>query len=81
MKSQGTNKIGQQCTAHMRVKVAKDTGHATVNYCATYSHPIKLSQIKIPTRIRLDIAAQLQQGVSMEIVLDRILQMNLRGNI
>ena len=57
----------------MIVKLAKDTGHATVNYCATHSHPIKLSHIKIPTRIRLDnIVAQLQQGVSMEIVLDRI---------
>ena len=49
MKSQGTNKIGQQRTAHMIVKAAKDTGHVTVNYCATHSHPIKLSHIKIPT--------------------------------
>ena len=48
MKSQGTNKIGGQCTAHMTAIVDEDTGHVTVDYCATHRHPIKLAHIQIP---------------------------------
>ena len=72
MKSQGTNKIGGQYTAHMTAKVDEDTGHVTVDYCATHSHLIKLAHIQIPAQVRLDIAAQLEQGVSMDIILDKI---------
>ena len=38
----------------------------------THSHPIRLSHIRIPSHIRMDIAAKLQHGVSMERILDDI---------
>ena len=72
MKSQGTSKVGGQCTAHIKAKRNEDNGHVDVTYCGTHSHPIRLSHIRIPNHIRMDIAAKLQQGVSMERILDDI---------
>ena len=43
-----------------------------VTYCATHSHPVRLSHIPIPEQTRMDIAAKLQQGVSMERILNDI---------
>ena len=72
MKSQGTSKVGGQCTAHIKAKRNEDNGHVDVTYCGTHSHPIRLSHIRIPNHIRMDIAAKLQHGVSMERILDDI---------
>ena len=71
-KSQGTNKIGTQCTAHIKDKLNEDTGCVDVTYCGTHTHPIRLSHIRIPKQTRVSIAAKLQQGVSMEQILDDI---------
>ena len=72
LKSQGTNKIGSQCTAHIKAKVNKETGGVTVSYCSTHNHSKTLAHVQIPPRVRIDIAAKLQQGVGMERVLDDI---------
>ena len=65
-KSQGTNKIGTQCTTHIKAKLNEDTGCVHVTYCGTHTHSIRLSHIRIPKQTRVSIAAKLQQGVSME---------------
>lgn len=49
-----------------------DTGHVEVTYCGAHIHPIRLSHIPIPKQNRLDIAAKLQSGVSMDRILDDI---------
>ena len=72
LKSQGTNKIGSQCTAHIKAKVNEETGGVTVTYCSTHNHSKTLAHVQIPPRVRIDIAAKLQQGVGMERVLDDI---------
>ena len=72
LKSQGTNKIGSQCTAHIKEKVNEETGGVTVSYCSTHNHSKTLAHVQIPPRVRIDIAAKLQQGVGMQRVLDDI---------
>ena len=57
---------------YIKAKQNEDTGTVDVTYCATHSHPIRLSHIPIPKRTRVDIAAKLQQGVSMERILNDI---------
>ena len=46
--------------------------HVTVTYCSTHNHSKTLAHVQIPPRVRIDIAAKLQQGVGMERVLDDI---------
>ena len=72
LKSQGTSKLGTQCTAHIKAKVNEDTAHVEVCYCSTHSHPIRLAHIRIPNLTRMNITAKLQQGVGMERILDDI---------
>ena len=72
LKSQGKNKIGSQCTAHIKEKVNDETGGVTVSYCSTHNFSKTLAHVQIPPRVRIDIAAKLQQGVGMERMLDDI---------
>ena len=72
IKSQGTSKIGAHCMAHIKARMNEDTGHVTVTYCGSHTHPIKLAHIRIPQQTRKEIAGKLQKGVSMERILDDI---------
>ena len=47
LKSQGTAKLGEQCTAHIKAIVENLTGEVVVEYCATYrNHNVKMSHLK-----------------------------------
>ena len=73
IKSQGTNKIGMQCTAHMKATINLRSETVEVQYCATHhNHITRLSHLRIPPTVRANIAAKLQQGISMNRVLDDI---------
>ena len=44
-----------------------DTGEVTVHYCSThYNHEISMGHLRIQEATRLKIAAQLQEGVTMQ---------------
>lgn len=73
LKSQGTAKIGHQCSAYMKLSENMTMGVATLNYCKNHhSHEIKLAHLRIPFTTILNIAAKLQQGIKMEQILDDI---------
>ena len=72
LKSQGTNKLGMHCTAHIKAKQRRDTGHIKVTYCDAHTHPVRLAHIQIPKQVRQDVAAKLQMGVSMDRILHDI---------
>lgn len=73
LKSQGTSKIAKQCTAHIKATVTLDTGTVKVQYCDTHhSHHIKLAHLRMHSSTRMNIAAKLQQGVSMDRIMDDI---------
>ena len=73
LKTQGSNKIGEQCTAHIKVSVQLLSSQVTATYCDYHhNHRVSLSHLSIPDTIRLELAAKLQQGVSMERILDDI---------
>lgn len=72
-KSQGSCKVGSQCTAHMKVHHNKTNGTVDVHYCDYHhNHAVKLIHLRIPEQIRLTIAAQLHDGVSMDKIMDSI---------
>ena len=73
LKTQGTAKIGLQCTAHLRVSQHLLTQKISVQYCPThYNHDLKLAFLRLPQKMRLDIANKLEQGVCIDRILDDI---------
>ena len=73
MKLQGTCKIGKQCTAHMKVILKHGTSKVKVFYSSSHhNHITTLAHLRMPTTIRLKIAAKLQEGVGMDHILDSI---------
>ena len=80
-KTQGTSKIGEKCIAHMKATTDLLTGRVVVQYCSTHhNHEVSLGHVRMPHDTRMKIAAQLQQGVTMERIMDNIRQ-NIVGGI
>ncbi len=71
-KSQGTNKIGDQCTAHMRAEVSTLTKTVSLRYCFHHIHETKLSHLCLPSSKRMEIAGKLYQGIPIERIMDDI---------
>lgn len=72
-KSQGTCKIGEQCSAHLKAVQNINSGCVKVTYCSTHhNHVIKLAHLRICESVRMEVAAKLYQGVKMERILDDI---------
>ena len=67
-KLQGASKIGSHCTAHMKIHHNKVTDKVDVEYC-NYHHN---HSTEIPDDTRHAIAAQLQNGVSIDKIMDNI---------
>ena len=60
MKMQGSSKIGQQCTAHMKV-------------CQTHSGQVNIDgHLSLPEHVRLTVASKLREGVAIDSILDHI---------
>ena len=67
LKSQGSSKMGETCSAHLKVERNDTTGHVTAHYCSTHhSHKKQIAHLKIPEQVRLNIAAKLHQGVVID---------------
>ena len=72
LKSQGTSKIGCYCTAHIIAK-KQENGHVFVEFNSThYNHDIELAHLTLTEDIHLQVPAKLQQGVTIEKILDSI---------
>lgn len=56
----------------MRVEHDNATGHVTLHYCPEHCGHDKIAHLRLPDDVRLNIAAKLQQGISMERILDDI---------
>ena len=77
MKTQGTCKVGKMCTAHIKASKDQLTGIVNVFYCSTHhNHDVSLGHLRMPNETRMKIANQLQQGVTIERIMD-----NIRNNI
>ena len=76
-KGQGSCKVGERCIAHMKAIKDNYTGEVVVQYCSTHhNHEVNIGQLRMQHDTRMKIAAQLQQGVTIEKIMD-----NIRGNI
>ncbi len=72
MKKQGTSKMGEQCTAHMRAEV-DESGIVSLQYCFFHhNHETRLAHLRLSTQKRIQIANKLHQGITMERILDDI---------
>ena len=79
-KTQGTCKLGERCIAHMKVTKDQVTGSVDVHYCSTHhNHEVSLGHLRIPHETRMKIAAQLQQGVTIERIMDNIRDNTMEG--
>ena len=73
LKSQGSNKIGYQCSAYIRATQLMGRKEVSVRYCLDhYNHDLQLAFLRIPEQTRMEIARKLQLGVTIERVLDDI---------
>ena len=73
LKVQGSCKVGDVCTAHIKVSHNLITNAVHVEYCFTHhSHETNLAHLKMPDDLKTMIAAKLQEGVSEKKILDDI---------
>lgn len=80
MKSQGTSKLNTYCTAAIRTITLKQTNEIQAEVCSThYGHSTNLEHLRLPEIVRLSVAAQLTQGVSLQKILDNVRD-NVTGN-
>lgn len=71
LKSQGTSKIGKQCTAHIKA-TEKQSGEVSVQYCDFHIHTTRIGHLPLPDCIRETVASKLKDGVAMTKILDDI---------
>jgi len=71
LKMQGSSKIGQQCTAHMKV-CQTHSGQVNIEYCDYHSHSIQIGHLSLPEHVRLTVASKLKEGVAIDSILDHI---------
>ena len=76
MKSQGTCKVGDKCTAYMKMTKCLANGTISVEYCTNHTHKLEIAHLRIPDNTRVSIASKLQEGVNIDKVLD-----NIRENV
>ena len=73
MKGQGSCKVGEMCTAHIKAIKDLDSGEMNVRYCSTHhNHTVTMGHLRMKESTRLKIAAQLQQGVSIQRIMDDV---------
>ena len=72
IKSQGICKIDDECTAYMKVTKCLSNGTISVEYCTNHTHKVEIAHLRIPIDTRVSIASKLQEGVSIDKVLDDI---------
>ena len=47
-------------------------GTVSVEYCTSHSHDISIGHLRIPDNVRASIATKLQNGVSIDKLLDQV---------
>ena len=68
--SQGTCKIDSQCSAYMKVHRNILNGIIHCNY--HHNHKVEIGYLQISEESQITIAVQLQEGVSIQIIMDNI---------
>ena len=72
-KSQGSSKIEERCTAHIKAIQDLSSGEVLVEYCSTHhNHEVNLGHVRLQHDTRMKIASQLQQGVAITRIVDNI---------
>ena len=80
LKTQISSKLGERCIAHIKAMKDEQTGKVEVQYCSTHhNHEISLGHIRMPHETRMKIAAQRQQGVTINRIMDNILDYTNQG--
>ena len=75
LKLQGSCKLGEYCSAHIRVRENLKTSRVSVNYLSTHhNHDPEegIAHVRIPESLKMSIASKLMQGVSPDKILDDI---------
>ena len=76
IKLQNSNKAGTTCVAHIKVKENNWTNEIQIEYCSTHNnHELQLSHLPLADDIKHYIAGKLQDGVSVDQILDDVRDM------
>ena len=72
LKAQGSSKLNCYCTAHIKA-IVMPNGNVTVHYCSTHhNHKPDIAHLALPRHVRQLIATKIQQGVSVDRILDDV---------
>ena len=81
IKTQGSCKMNEFCTAHMTVSEDAITKKVKVSYCSHHSnHEPEICHMKVPEDIKNTAAVKLAEGVSIDRILDDI-RNNVTGSL
>ena len=81
LKTQGSCKMNEFCTAHMTVTEDTITKKVKVSYCSHHSnHEPEICHMKVPEDVKNIVAAKLAEGVSIDRILDDIRD-NVTGSL
>ena len=81
LKTQGSCKMNEFCTAHMTVTEDTITKKVKVSYCSHHkNHEPEICHMKVPEDVKNIVAAKLAEGVSIDRILDDIRD-NVTGSL
>ena len=81
IKTQGSSKIDNICTARMKVKEdILSTEIIVMCISINWNHEMNLAHLPIPKPVVLNIASQLHQGVPVQTILDKIRDGDIDGD-
>ena len=72
MKSQGTCKLVEHCTAYIKMTKCVTDGTVSIQYCTSHSHEVNIGHLRLPNDVRVSIATKLQDGIQSDKILDQI---------
>lgn len=73
LKSQGSSKCGNYCTAGIVLEKVEEDGGYSAKTCLThYGHSLQMAHIFLPSKDREFVASKLMQGIPVNGVLDQI---------
>ena len=78
-KSQGSSKIGERCTAHIKAIQDLSSGEVISNCSTHHNHEVNVGHVRLQHDTRMKIAAQLQQGVAITRIVDKIRENTVHG--
>jgi hypothetical protein len=65
--------VDKTCTGHILASVDSDSGVVTCRFCLHHmGHTTDIGHVRLSESVRLEVAAMLQEGVSLSTIMDNM---------